>query len=237
MKIKKNIFFILYFLFFSFCFSENAGDKNFTESSESGSAVSESKIENSEKKDGLNDDGASEDKKDKRNKKASEDFYSLQNSGLTACYGERWFFEQFDENGNAIISVLYEKDKLIEKRSYTYNDGYKTAAEIVLSDKIIKIKYNKKGFELENEVYTPESELTEKTVNVYNGKDLLVKTVFIKDETERSSEFSYNINGKRISQTDFLDGKKLSFIEYKNDKKIIHLFEDGKEIKILEESI
>ncbi len=167
-----------------------------------------------------------------------EEFYSLQNMGLTACYGERWFFEQFDENGRAVTSVLYEKDKLIEKRTYTYRDGYKSAAEVILSDKVIKIKYNKKGLELENAVYNHDgAKILEKTINIYDEKYLLIKTAFIKDNTERSSEFVYNANGKKISQTDFFNGIKICFAEYKTDKKIIHLFENGKEIKLLEEQL
>lgn len=165
-----------------------------------------------------------------------EDFYSLQNSGLTVCYGEQWFFEQFDDKGNPLASVFYDKDTLLEKRTYTYQDGYKSGVEIILPDKLIKITYNKSGFEIENAVYNASGEtLTEKTMNTYNEKNLLVKTVFIKNKIERSSEFEYDANGKLVSQTDFIDGKKISFIAYREDTKIVSLFENGKEIKILKE--
>ena len=69
-------------------------------------------------------------------------FYSIQSSGLTACFGDRWFFEELDDKGRPLLSVLYEKDKLIEKKTYTYTDGYLDSCEISLSDKLIKIKYN-----------------------------------------------------------------------------------------------
>ncbi len=165
-----------------------------------------------------------------------EDFYSLQDAGLTACYGERWFFEQFDDKGNPLSSVFYDKDRLLEKRTYTYQDGYKSGVEIILPDKLIKIKYNKKGFEIENAVYNSTGEtLTEKTVNTYNENSLLIKTVFIKNKVERSSEFEYDANGKLLYQTDFIGNEKICFIDYSGDKKIVSLFENGKEIKILKE--
>ncbi len=165
-----------------------------------------------------------------------EDFYSLQDAGLTACYGERWFFEQFDDKGNPLSSVFYDKDSLLEKRTYTYQDGYKSGVEIILPDKLIKIKYNKKGFEIENAVYNSTGEtLTEKTVNTYNENSLLIKTVFIKNKVERSSEFEYDANGKLLYQTDFIGNEKICFIDYSGDKKIVSLFENGKEIKILKE--
>lgn len=165
-----------------------------------------------------------------------EDFYSLQNAGLTACYGERWFFEQFDDKGNPLSSVFYDKDVLLEKRTYVYQDGYKSGVEITLPDKLIKIVYNKNGFEIENTLYNSNGEtVIEKTVNTYTENNLLVKTVFIKNNIERSSEFEYNADGKLLSQTDFIDGEKICFIEYRGDKKIISLFENGKEIKMLKE--
>ncbi len=48
----------------------------------------------------------------------SDDFYSIQSSSLTACYGDRWFLEEFNDTGQVILSILYEKDKLIEQRTF-----------------------------------------------------------------------------------------------------------------------
>lgn len=64
---------------------------------------------------------ATENKNLSENEKDPEEsekgFYSIQSSGLTACFGDRWFFEQLDDKGRPLISVLYEKDKLIEKKN------------------------------------------------------------------------------------------------------------------------
>ncbi len=163
-------------------------------------------------------------------------FYSIQSSGLTACFGNRWFFEQLDDKGRPLISVLYEKDKLIEKKTYTYKDGYPESCEVVLSDKLIKIKYNQKKMETEKIVYDAEgkNEL-EKNIYTYNENNLLIESFLKKEGTEYISKYEYGPENKTKSKTDFVNGNKISYTEYMTDKKIVHLFEYGKEVGVIEE--
>lgn len=163
-------------------------------------------------------------------------FYSIQSSGLTACFGDRWFFEQLDDKGRPLISVLYEKDKLIEKKTYTYKDGYPESCEVVLSDKLIKIKYNQKKMETEKIVYDAEgkNEL-EKNIYTYNENNLLIESFLKKEGTEYISKYEYGPENKIKSKTDFVNGNKISYTEYMTDKKIVHLFEYGKEVGVIEE--
>lgn len=120
---------------------------------------------------------ATENKNLSENEKDPEEsekgFYSIQSSGLTACFGDRWFFEQLDDKGRPLISVLYEKDKLIEKKTYTYKDGYPESCEVVLSDKLIKIKYNKKRMETEKIVYDAEGKKSSKKIFI-----LIMKIIY-----------------------------------------------------------
>ena len=183
---------------------------------------------------------ATENKNLSENEKDPEEsekgFYSIQSSGLTACFGDRWFFEQLDDKGRPLISVLYEKDKLIEKKTYTYKDGYPESCEVVLSDKLIKIKYNKKRMETEKIVYDAEgkNEL-EKNIYTYNENNLLIESFLKKDGTEYISKYEYGPENKTKSKTDFVNGNKISYTEYMTDKKIVHLFEYGKEVGVIEE--
>ena len=163
-------------------------------------------------------------------------FYSIQSSGLTTGFGDRWFFEELDDNGRPLLSVLYEKDKLIEKKTYTYTDGYLDSCEISLSDKLIKIKYNQKRMETEKIIYDAEgkNEL-EKNIYTYNENNLLVESFLKKEGTEYISKYEYGNENKIKSKTDFVNGNKISYTEYMTDKKIVHLFDYGKEIGIVEE--
>ena len=174
------------------------------------------------------------------NKKEPEEpdngFYSIQSSGLTTGFGDRWFFEELDDNGRPLLSVLYEKDKLIEKKTYTYTDGYLDSCEISLSDKLIKIKYNQKRMETEKIIYDAEgkNEL-EKNIYTYNENNLLIESFLKKEGTEYISKYEYGPENKIKSKTDFVNGNKISYTEYMTDKKIVHLFDYGKEIGIVEE--
>lgn len=165
-------------------------------------------------------------------------FYSIQSSGLTTGFGDRWFFEQLDGNGRPLLSVLYEKDKLIEKKAYTYKDGYLESCDIFLSDKLIKIKYNKKRMETEKIIYDAEgkNEL-EKNIYTYNENNLLIESFLKKEGTEYISKYEYGSENKTKSKTDFVNGNKISYTEYMTDKKIVHLFEYGKEVGVIEEEI
>ena len=183
---------------------------------------------------------ATENKNLSENEKDPEEsdkgFYSIQSSGLTTCFGDRWFFEQLDDKGSPLISVLYEKDKLIEKKTYTYKDGYPESCDIFLSDKLIKIKYNQKRMETEKIVYDAEgkNEL-EKNIYTYNENNLLIESFLKKEGTEYISKYEYGPENKIKSKTDFVNGNKISYTEYMTDKKIVHLFDYGKEVGVIEE--
>ncbi len=181
-----------------------------------------------------------ENKKTKTNteekKELDDEFYSIQSRSLTACNGDFWFLEEYDEYGRITLSVLYEKDKLIEKKEYSYKDGIKSGLNIYLEDKLIKIKYNKSSYELERAVYDKDGkELKETKKNEYDKDNLLLKTSLIKDDAEYVSIFTYNNKAKKKTRTDFVNNEKVCFIEFKKIKKIVHLFQFGKEIRVLEE--
>ena len=249
MSLKKILCFV-FVLYSLFIFADGVENVDETknqipvETTEKKSDTAELKKEDGKKEDKT----PSEEKETESKETAKEDesktveeepdngFYSIQSSGLTTGFGDRWFFEQLDGNGRPLLSVLYEKDKLIEKKAYTYKDGYLESCDIFLSDKLIKIKYNQKRMETEKIIYDAEgkNEL-EKNIYIYNENNLLVESFLKKEGTEYISKYEYGNENKIKSKTDFVNGNKISYTEYMTDKKIVHLFDYGKEVGVVEE--
>ncbi len=218
MNFKRSLFLILFSLFMCFVFAEDVD-------AEDASADKTEEVIADEKK--------ADAKKEKEI--VDDEFASIQSSSLTTCHGDKWFLQKYDDLGKITLSVLYNKDDLLEKREYFYDDKYKTRLNISLKDKLIKIKYNRNGYEIENAVYTVDGKtLIEKTAKEYNN-NLLVKKIVTKDGKEWVSTFTYNHAKEKRTQTDFINDEKVCFIEFIKTKKIVHLFQFGKEIKVLEE--
>ena len=240
MSLKKILYFvfILYSLFIFADGTENSDVQtpHVTETENQNSSATENA--NTTVPSGTETENKNLSENEKEPEEPDNGFYSIQSSGLTACFGDRWFFEQLDGNGRPLLSVLYEKDKLIEKKAYTYKDGYLESCDIFLSDKLIKIKYNKKRMETEKIIYDAEgkNEL-EKNIYTYNENNLLIESFLKKEGTEYISKYEYGSENKTKSKTDFVNGNKISYTEYMTDKKIVHLFEYGKEVGVIEEEI
>ena len=142
----KGLFFILFVFLFIVSGSgyESGGD----DKSENKKPPQENVAEKTEK--------AKEEKAAETSLPAAEpddNFSSIRRQGLTAAYGGKWFFEKFDKNGNKIMSVFYEKDTLLEKKAYTYQGGKPVFVEITMSDKVITVRYDAEGRELERVLY------------------------------------------------------------------------------------
>lgn len=220
--------------------SENSDLKAGHESSQENSSLQENSGTNgnseTNNKDGKTD--SSEEKKEESEKAA---FTSIQTSGLTLCSGEKWYFEEFGNDGNVVKSVLYNKDKLITQKDFEYSENGKKIGETVLEEgKTKKIKYNEKGFETEvseSEDIDGETEEVKKTEKVYDGKNRVTELTVTENGITTRTQYVYSSADKVISETVFEDGEKILFIEYKAKVKIIHLFEDGEELNTFEEAL
>ena len=238
MSLKKILYFvfILYSLFIFADGSENSDVQSppVTETENQNLPVTENADTTLPSGTETENQNLSENEKDPE--ESDKGFDSIQSSGLTTGFGDRWFFEELDDNGRPLLSVLYEKDNLIEKKTYTYKDGYPESCEVVLPDKLIKIKYNQKRMETEKTIYDAEgkNEL-EKNIYTYNENNLLIESFLKKEGTEYISKYEYGPENKIKSKTDFVNGNKISYTEYMTDKKIVHLFEYGKEVGVIEE--
>ncbi len=240
MSLKKIVYFV-FILYSLFIFADGAENSDVqtphvTETENQNSSATENA--DTTVPSGTETENKNLSENEKEQEEPDNGFYSIQSSGLTTGFGDRWFFEQLDGNGRPLLSVLYEKDKLIEKKAYTYKDGYLESCDIFLSDKLIKIKYNKKRMETEKIIYDAEgkNEL-EKNIYTYNENNLLIESFLKKEGTEYISKYEYGSENKTKSKTDFVNGNKISYTEYMTDKKIVHLFEYGKEVGVIEEEI
>ena len=238
MSLKKILYFvfILYSLFIFADGSENSDVQSPPVTETENQNLPETENADTTLPSGTETENQNLSKNEKDPEEYDRGFYSIQSSGLTTGFGDRWFFEELDDNGRPLLSVLYEKDKLIEKKTYTYTDGYLDSCEISLSDKLIKIKYNQKRMETEKIIYDAEgkNEL-EKNIYTYNENNLLIESFLKKEGTEYISKYEYGNENKIKSKTDFVNGNKISYTEYMTDKKIVHLFDYGKEVGVIEE--
>jgi len=168
----------------------------------------------------------------------SPDFSSIQVSGLTVCKGTNWYFEEYDEQGNVVGSVSYDRRKLLEKSSIEYSDGKKVAATFIEPDMIVKVRYNNKGVEIEREEFENENGQIGKSLNsssdVYDDEGNILEET--KVENGIITRHVYTYNGKeKATETIYEDGKQTLFIEYGKGKKTVHIFNEGEEVTVFDE--
>ena len=159
-----------------------------------------------------------ETKKDEVKTSEETEFSSIQSGGLTLANGDSWYFEEYDENGNIVSIVSYDKKKLLSKSQFEYNnEGKKISATLTEPKKIIKLAFNDKGEEIGRteykkrkgqigEVYsshqknydtegrlqeerTIEQGITKRKVYTYNGKKIISETIFEYDVKTLFIEF------------------------------------------------
>ena len=171
-------------------------------------------------------------------KKEGEEFSSIQVSGLTIANGSKWYFEEYDENGNVMSTISYDNDKLIEEANFEYNNGKKVTATFIDPKKIAQVKYNEKGIEIERAEYKNKKGKIGKPIisntNRYNTQGLIKEETKTINGVTLRKEYAYSGN-KRITETVFENDIKILFIEYKEKTKIVHIFNEGIEIKVFEE--
>lgn len=168
------------------------------------------------------------------------DFASIQVTGLTIASGGKWYFEEYDEEGNIISKVSYNRNKMLSASTIQYRNGKRSSEKITEGKKIINVRYNNKGEEIGREELKSKKNGEEVAIassaNVYadNGK--------IKEESKTENGittrrvYTYD-KDKKASETVYENDVQTLFIEYKGDKKVVHIFDEGKEISVFTEDI
>ncbi len=168
---------------------------------------------------------------------ANASFASIQNGGLTVADGNRWYYESFDTQGRVVFTVLYEKDREIEKitRQYASLDATHPSEQItVTASGTEKMRYTADGKTLSVEVYGKNKELIEKTENRYNKNGKLVEQIHTRDGNTEKSVWDF-VRGKAVSQTKYRNDEKTAFIELHSGKRIVHIYKNDVEVFVTEE--
>ena len=184
---------------------------------------------------------STKEKKDETQDKEETEFSSIQSSGLTLANGDRWYFEEYDENGNIVSIVSYNKKKLLSKSQFEYNEeGKKLSATFTEPKKIIKLIFNDKGMEVGRAEYKKRKgqmgEVYSSHENIYDEKGRLQEEKTTENGITTKKVYTYS-NKKMTTETVFENDVKTLFIEYKEDVKIVHIFDGEVELSVFEEAL
>lgn len=186
-------------------------------------------------------DAPKENKKDEVKTNEETEFSSIQSGGLTLANGESWYFEEYDENGNIVSIVSYNKKKLLSKSQFEYNnEGKKISATLTEPKKIIKLAFNDKGEEIGRTEYKKRKgqigEVYSSYQKNYDTEGRLQEERTIEQGITKRKVYTYN--GKKIiSETIFENDVKTLFIEYREKVKIVHIFDGEVELSVFEETL
>ncbi len=182
-----------------------------------------------------------ETKKDEVKTSEETEFSSIQSGGLTLANGDSWYFEEYDENGNIVSIVSYNKKKLLSKSQFEYNnEGKKISATLTEPKKIIKLAFNDKGEEIGRTEYKKRKgqidEVYSSYQKNYDTEGRLQEERTIEQGITKRKVYTYN--GKKIiSETIFENDVKTLFIEYREKVKIVHIFDGEVELSVFEETL
>jgi len=181
-------------------------------------------------------------KKEKADTEAPEFsvFSSIQVNGLTIGNGSRWYFEEYDEEGNVVSSASYDRRKMIEESSIEYSEGKKVAAVFKDMKMIVKVKYNNKGVEVEREEFESNRGEIGKMLNsskgVYDEAGNLLEETKVENGVTKRYVYTYN-KKEKATETVYEDDKQVLFVEYGEGSKTVHVFNEGEEVAVFNEDV
>lgn len=180
-------------------------------------------------------------KKENAQNNEETEFSSIQSCGLTLANGDEWYFEEYDENGNIISVASYNKNRLISKSQFEYNEeGKKVRATLTEPKKITKLTFNEKGMEIERTEYKKRrgeiGDVNSSHQKVYDDEGILKEEISIENGITTKKVYTYN-DKKLATETIFENDVKTLFIEYQENIKIIHIFDEDIEINTFEEAL
>lgn len=167
---------------------------------------------------------------------AANSFTSIGAKTVTLAEGAKWYYKVFDDYGRPSFSVLYENDKELETVVWEYDSlsAYPSGQTITTGTDTKKTTYTAAGKISSIATYTKDNTLLTKTENTYDSADnLIAQTTTEGDVTERS-EWHF-VRNTVVSQTQYYNGKKTAFIDLRNNKRIVHIYKDDKEVLVTEE--
>ncbi|MGP1455123.1 MAG: hypothetical protein ACTTJ7_05090 [Treponema sp.] len=163
-------------------------------------------------------------------------FTSIEAKTLTLAEGAKWYYKVFDDYGRPSFSVLYENGKELETVVWQYDSlSAHPSEQIVTTDTDTqKTTYTAAGKISSIATYDKENTLLTKIENTYDSAENLIAQTTTEGEITERSEWRF-IHDTAVSQTKYYNGKKTAFIELHNNKRIVHIYKDDKEVLVTEE--
>ncbi|MEL3909225.1 MAG: hypothetical protein P1P64_09510 [Treponemataceae bacterium] len=156
----------------------------------------------------------------------SETYVLLGNDGL-------WYYEKFSDDGNLLFARWYDKDKIVKEENYFYDDERLQKMEKVFEGKKTFYFYDDR-----KNIIRIEEKFQDKTIvslKTYNEKNHLVKIQTENDGLKTEQKLFYKSDGNILREENYKDEILISIIEYLGEKKRVHLFDNGKEIKVFDD--
>ncbi|MGP1576057.1 MAG: hypothetical protein ACTTH7_00960 [Treponema sp.] len=162
---------------------------------------------------------------------------SISQTGLIVAEENRWYYEEFDLLGRPLIAVLFDKEIELETIHWKYEgkSHHPVGKTTVTAGKTEEnIRYDAAGNIILIEHYDAQKKLLEKTENSYDSHNHLVQQIVFNGQHHDKTVWEYT-KDKAVSQTKYRNDEKTAFIELLDEKRIIHVFVDGKEVFVTEE--
>lgn len=183
-------------------------------------------------------------KKDKTKKEEETEeteFSSIQSNGLTLANGASWYFEEYDEAGNVVSTASYNGKKLVSKSQFEYNEeGKKVSATLTEPKKIIKLTFDDKGVEIGRTEYKKRKgaigDVYSSHQKNYDNEGRLKEEITSENGITTKKVYTYN-DKKLATETIFENDMKTLFIEYREESKIVHIFDGDVELSVFEEAL
>ena len=166
--------------------------------------------------------------------KSFEAYSMLSENYIVGADGNFWYYEKYNDAGEIIFKKYYEKNILIKQQDFFYEHDLL----VKMTEKENKITTNYFYDKNKNIVKIEQSENGKNFIikKTYNEKNLLTQTEYEKDGRQIVQKLFYTSDKKLLREENYEDGIIISKIEYRAEKKRVHIYQNGKEIKVFDDN-
>lgn len=166
--------------------------------------------------------------------KSFEAYSMLSENYIVGADGNFWYYEKYNDAGEIIFKKYYEKNILIKQQDFFYEHDLL----VKMTEKENKITTNYFYDKNKNIVKIEQSENGKNFIikKTYNEKNLLTQTEYEKDGRQIVQKLFYTSDKKLLREENYEDGIIISKIEYLAEKKRVHIYQNGKEIKVFNDN-
>jgi hypothetical protein len=162
-----------------------------------------------------------------------KNFSALSDSYIIVGDDSSWYYETFNDDGTVSQVFWYDKDKIVKEQKFFYENNYLQKMVETSQEKNITHFYDKNQNVIKIE--TKISGVLTVTQKKYNAKNELTEVETEKNGKKLLQKIFYKNDGSIAYEESYTDGVLNSKIEYNGTKKRVHIFLDGKEIKVFDD--